>query len=230
MRLFRVLTAHDCSHQILLRSVVILRIDRPPPVRLMPQFSFRPSLPPSDLSTAPSTRQPTPSVDTAPDLLSMLTLSNNPILANFGGPGAQSPVFGMPSFVQVNDQASTSGYANGYVSLGPDAMDEDFVVNDMDEFMEDDDDERERDPNAMDWSPVRPAHRSNHRATSMRPNGVRNDDVFLRPQKFFPREEPTGLENLFERTIKLSDDDIARLEEERKNKGWLGWIKGRPIK
>jgi len=107
-------------------------------------------------------------------------------------------------------------------------MDEDYAFNDPDEFMNDDDEEKERDPDAMDWSPIRPQRRNNY-PSGRRPNGIRNDDVLLRPQRFFPREEPTGLENLFEQTIKLSDDDIARLEDQKKS-SWLGWMKSRSNK
>lgn len=178
---------------VLLRSAMILRIDRPPPVRLMEQFSYRPSLPPSDTSSAPESRLATPAVDTAPDLLSTLTLSNNPVLAG--------PVFGVPSFAQR---------MNGHAADGCGPAD---AIVDMDDAM-DEDDERERDPDAMDWTPASPAA----------PPRTRTENVLLRPQRFFPREEPTGLESLFAETIKLSDDDIARLEEQQR-RGLLGWVR-----
>lgn len=187
----------------------------------MEQFSHRPSLPPSD-SRYPS-RHGTPVADAAPDLLSTLTLSNNPVLAmpGHGRAGATSPVFGMPSFAQLN------GAANGHVPV-PDAMDEDAGAAETDDPMEDDDD-GERDPDAMDWSPLHPAHRAARnarRANGHRPNGARGGDLALRPQRFFAPEEPTGLEGLFEKTIKLADDDLSRREAER-NRGWMGWVKGR---
>ena len=49
--------------------------------------------------------------------------------------------------------------------------------------------------------------------------------MLLRPQRFFPREEPTGLEGLFEKTITLADDDLARLEGPQG--GLLGWVRKR---
>lgn len=57
------------------------------------------------------------------------------------------------------------------------------------------DDDDERDPDAMDIDPASPAKRPSN-----------NDDgSWLRPQRFFAPEEPTGLETLFARTIKLVD-------------------------
>ena len=61
---------------------------------------------------------------------------------------------------------------------------------DMDD---DDDDERKPDPDAMDIDRSSPVK-------------LRNEDGhLLRPQRFFAPEEPTGLENLFARTIRLAD-------------------------
>lgn len=68
---------------------------------------------------------------------------------------------------------------------------------------EDYDDSREQDPNAMDWSPtVSPAKQGPHVSLKRDNNGF-----ILRPQKFYAPEEPTGLENLFEKTIRLADGD-----------------------
>ena len=101
-------------------------------------------------------------------------------------------------------------------------MDENVDYFDMDDPM-DEEDEDERDPNAMDWSPIHPAYRSQRRVNS---HAVRQDDVNMRPQRFFAPEEPTGLENLFEKTIKLADDDSIRREERRKQGGWRQWVIG----
>ncbi len=62
----------------------------------------------------------------------------------------------------------------------------------MDMDMDDDD---ERDPDAMDIDPASPAKRLSNS----------DDGSWLRPQRFFAPEEPTGLENLFARTIRLVD-------------------------
>ncbi len=53
----------------------------------------------------------------------------------------------------------------------------------------------ERDPDAMDIDPASP----------MKKPGRDDDGSWLRPQRFFAPEEPTGLENLFARTIRLAD-------------------------
>lgn len=129
------------------------------------------------------------------------------------------------------------------------AMDKDF-----DPFDDDDDvdrdadgDEKEKDPNAMDWSPIAPANpyrqKRHLKAIGGGPNvngqavarktGRWDDGSWLRPQKFFVPEEPTGLEGLFEKTISLEDDGaFGRMngkngkEGEAKSK-WLGWVKGK---
>ena len=59
----------------------------------------------------------------------------------------------------------------------------------MDVDMEDDD------ADAMDIDPASPMKRS----------GRDDDASWLRPQRFFAPEEPTGLENLFAKTIQLVD-------------------------
>lgn len=59
-----------------------------------------------------------------------------------------------------------------------------------------DDDDDDRDPDAMDIDPSSPVKKV-----------ARDDDAsWLRPQRFFAPEEPTGLENLFARTIRLVDN------------------------
>lgn len=132
---------------------------------------------------------------------------------------ATSPVFGMPSLAHLNGHASH----NGHVPIEADDMDDDIDAIELDNAMDDDDEENERDPDAMDWSPIHPARRSQRRL-----NSVRNDDVSLRPQRFFAPEDPTGLENLFEKTIKLADDDFVRREEERRKRGgWRRWVAGK---
>lgn len=66
-----------------------------------------------------------------------------------------------------------------------------------------DEDAEGRDPNAMDWSPtVTPA-----RASVRKPLKRDDNGFILKPQTFYAPEEPTGLENLFEKTIKLADGD-----------------------
>lgn len=80
------------------------------------------------------------------------------------------------------------------------------------EMDEDDDDlsSSAKDPDAMDWSPIHPSSSRNNNShmrngpQSRKQNG---DGMWLRPQRFFAPEEPTGLENLFTNTIRLVDDE-----------------------
>ncbi|THG94954.1 hypothetical protein EW026_g6609, partial [Hermanssonia centrifuga] len=173
---------------VLIRSATILRVERPPPVQLQARFSHRPSSfydPSSSSVSPPFSRPSTPALGTDPDLLSTLSLSNKPILAH---PATGNPIFGIPSL-------PVGGRQDGG----------DLSLNAMDE---DEEEERERDPNAMDWSPLSPARNrhqnQNHHAPAA---DASSSAFFVRPQRFFAPEEPTGLENLFAKTIKLADDD-----------------------
>ncbi|KAH8835905.1 Ima1 N-terminal domain-containing protein [Flagelloscypha sp. PMI_526] len=56
-------------------------------------------------------------------------------------------------------------------------------------------------PDAMDWSPTNGTDR-NHRG--------RDPTSYIRPQTYFPPEEPTGLEDLFNRATSLVDDSPVR--------------------
>ncbi|KAF9455088.1 hypothetical protein P691DRAFT_792180 [Macrolepiota fuliginosa MF-IS2] len=68
---------------------------------------------------------------------------------------------------------------------------------------ENQDDDVDEDENAMDWTPTDPRIV----ASRKRKNNTKHtdDNVWLRPQKFFAPEKPTGLESLFART-RLDDD------------------------
>ncbi|KAG1715992.1 hypothetical protein ID866_1157 [Astraeus odoratus] len=87
-----------------------------------------------------------------------------------------NPIFGTPSLLSTAGQKSTSPMKV---------------------------DDGHHDEDAMDWSPTEPSQ------LKPRPGkGSVNDDdgSWLRPQKFFPPEQPTGLETLFAST-KLDDGD-----------------------
>ena len=68
----------------------------------------------------------------------------------------------------------------------------------------------------MDWEPLvgdkdtnqqRPLlHQRKPQTSTQKPKN--DSDVWLRPQRFFPHEQPTGLENLLMRT-RLIDDEFA---------------------
>lgn len=150
-------------------SFVALRVQKPPPIRLIDTSSHQhlaaSAHPTPELSPRSS---PAPHAQNAsePDLLASLSLSSNPIIS------PSNPIFGLPSLV-----ASNSTYAGSQIK---------------------DDDE---DEDAMDWTPTVPS--------PAKPRRILNDDddgSWVRPQRFFPPERPTGLESLFAST-KLDDRD-----------------------
>ncbi|KAI0651964.1 Ima1 N-terminal domain-containing protein [Trametes meyenii] len=162
---------------ILLFSYLVLKVQRPPPVRLVDTKGHLRAL--SATPSLPSSRDTTPAAP-EPDLFSTLTLSNNPVLA---APGpSHNPIFGMSSFSSSGHPPSPPRRNTNSAPRSP--------SQDVD--MDDDDD---RDPDAMDIDPSSPVKRPRQ-----------DDDAsWLRPQRFFAPEEPTGLENLFARTIRLVD-------------------------
>ncbi|RDX55742.1 hypothetical protein OH76DRAFT_1396081 [Lentinus brumalis] len=160
---------------IIISSIFVLRVQRPPPVRLVDSKSHLQQL--SATPSITSSRDGTPAAP-EPDLLASLTLSNKPIL----GAPAQNPIFGIPSFKTPARSASPPRRPSSTTPRSPS----------MDVDMDDDD---ERDPDAMDIDPASP----------MKKPGRDDDGSWLRPQRFFAPEEPTGLENLFARTIRLAD-------------------------
>ncbi|KAI0361496.1 hypothetical protein OH77DRAFT_1469186 [Trametes cingulata] len=161
---------------IVLWSHLVLKVQHPPPVRLIDSKSHLRAL--SATPSLPSSRDVTPAAP-EPELLASLTLSNNPVIA----PPPHNPIFGMPSF-SAGPPSSPPRRPSSTTPRSP--------SQDID--MEDDDDD-DRDPDAMDIDPSSPVKR-----------GARDDDgSWLRPQRFFAPEEPTGLENLFARTIRLVD-------------------------
>lgn len=161
--------------QALLTCAFVLQVQHPPPVRLVDSNAQLHRL--SATPSVASSRDATPVIP-EPDIFSTLSLSNNPVLGTASG---HNPIFGVPSLPIAASQLSPS--QPGGASPRSPGMDMDM------------DDDDERDPDAMDIDPASPAKRPNN-----------NDDgSWLRPQRFFAPEEPTGLETLFARTIKLVD-------------------------
>ncbi|KAF9822098.1 hypothetical protein IEO21_00092 [Rhodonia placenta] len=115
-----------------------------------------------------------------------------PILAPPANISPSKPVFGKPSLVASLSQPHDADLSN--------TMD-----------IEDDDDSPTgpRDPDAMDWSPIRPPPSRDrpHVLNGRSHFGQDEDGNLLRPQRFFAPEEPTGLESLFANTIRLADDE-----------------------
>ena len=213
-------------------------------------------------------------------MFSALTLSNQPVLPNqasnqhFHTDGrarsdAPKPVFGLTSLSSVSHISEIQQMNGGAGSADVNAMIEDYDQFDDENAYNDDGEERNHDPNAMDWSPISPDKRSQVQRHSFQPlhvnggngavypypypyqsqphrppqqqqmarkqgqGGAWDDGSWMRPQRFFVPEEPTGLEGLFEQTISLSDDDrLAGSKGMNGNAGegksqWLDWVKGR---
>lgn len=68
--------------------------------------------------------------------------------------------------------------------------------------------DEDRDDDEMDWMPTDPSASSRRNA----PRKALTDDddgSWLRKQRFFPPEQPTGLEGLFARTLLMDDTDSS---------------------
>lgn len=76
------------------------------------------------------------------------------------------------------------------------------------------------DEDAMDWTPTNPS------PVKVRTAAADDDGAWLRPQRFFPPERPTGLESLFAGT-KLDDGD--RPPAKQITPAWMGRWNARGI-
>ncbi|KAH9858081.1 Ima1 N-terminal domain-containing protein [Lenzites betulinus] len=159
-------------------SHLVLKVQHPPPVKLIDSKSHLRGL--SATPSLPSSRSTTPAMPEH-DLLATLSLSSNPVLAA----PAHNPIFGLPSLATAGASSSSPPRKRGAAPAQSPSLD-----MDMDEDEDDD-----RDPDAMDIDPSSPVKR----------RGADDDASWLRPQRFFAPEEPTGLENLFATTIRLVD-------------------------
>ncbi|GJJ09886.1 hypothetical protein Clacol_004110 [Clathrus columnatus] len=63
----------------------------------------------------------------------------------------------------------------------------------------------------MDWTPVNTPDKDKQAK-----------EIWIRPQKFFPPEQPTGLEDLFQKAAKL-DDDASSDHKPEDGRGWSRW-------
>jgi len=77
---------------------------------------------------------------------------------------------------------------------------------------------REIDADAMDWTPTDSSCSGKPR-TRQEPD----DGSWLRPQRFFAPEKPTGLERLFERTLLVDDTPMVIDEGKGRNTGFATW-------
>jgi hypothetical protein len=188
-------------------------------------------------------------------MFSALTLSNKPVLpgqhqANgHARPEAPKHIFGISSLASAAHITEPSESMMTQDDMNAMDEDDDLFDNDNDNGNDNDDD---RDPNAMDWSPIKPAKSPPQRRSLKMTGGVGsgglqrqqvtrttgqwNDGSWMRPQRFFVPEEPTGLEGLFEQTISLSDDARLKVNAVKGQNGrdsvkerWLGleWMRGR---
>lgn len=164
---------------------------------------------------ATTSRGATPAIE--PDFLAPLSLSSKPVVVPPPGP-SNNPIFGVPSFAQ--SPPLDYGHSND-------------PFNDSIMDMEDDDEApspRKGDPDAMDWTPTNPSpEKPNHMLNGNGQARYHDDGSWLRPQRFFAPEEPTGLEGLFSTTIKLSDDEHATADAHARARGkfvqWLNPVK-----
>ena len=127
----------------------------------------------SSLPPAPPHRFPVQQVQAQEsDLFGSLTLSNNPLATI-----RTNPIFGSPSLHNP-----------------PPPSEERQEVED---------------PDAMDWTPTNPSPNKERMNPFLRAgsapvrsrDGEGEDDIVLRRQRFFPPEEPTGLEGLLGKTV-----------------------------
>lgn len=152
--------------QIFVTSFVALRLQKPPPIRLIDTSSHQHLLSSSTRPTPELSPTPDPQTANEPDLLASLSLSSKPIIS------PSNPIFGLPSLLSSNPLSSEKNM-----------------------------DDEEEDENAMDWTPTVPSPKKPRRITD-----DDDDGSWLKPQRFFPPERPTGLESLFAST-KLDDRD-----------------------
>lgn len=129
-----------------------------------------------------------------PAHFSTLSLSSTPVIT--GQSNSVNPIFGQPSLLNKSPQQPQENINDLFEPTGRlgEDVDEDEVLRRT----------RPRsDPDAMDWEPASPAK-----------GGIgasgRDDGSWMRQQRFFPPEEPTGLEGLFMRTRLVDEDDPAR--------------------
>ncbi|KAI5124150.1 hypothetical protein M0805_000960 [Coniferiporia weirii] len=211
---------------VLVMSYFSITIHKPVPIRLINTSAHR-ALSPlsgSEPASAPSSQAPfttssvdfsmsnargTPAVMSEPDLFATLSLSSNPIIEG-ATTVTSNPRFGQPSLVISSRDTS----ANWYPHKSPLKVTGNAYDNgDFDET-ETPRRARERDPDAMDWEPPSPSTAG--RVATAKTNKNIDDGSWLRQQRFFPPEEPTGLEGLLMRTRLIDEDDAQMYSHELK--------------
>lgn len=74
----------------------------------------------------------------------------------------------------------------------------------------------EVDVDAMDWSPTDALSEQHKQESAKQPD----EGSWLRPQRFFAPEQPTGLEGLFERTLLVKD--TLSIEDDSQRRPYIG--------
>ncbi|KLO20762.1 hypothetical protein SCHPADRAFT_992074 [Schizopora paradoxa] len=193
-------------------SYFSIRIRRPSPIRLIDTSASRALTPMPESQPGNNTtlrRSSTPSLSSTvssavsePDLFATLSLSPDPIIANYAASSSINPIFGKPSLLVKSENTNSRG---GEVNYYPDDD-------------HDDDTFAAKDPNAMDWEPIATTNSAKRNPQQTR----RTDDgVWLRQQRFFPPEEPTGLETLLMHTRLVDDEDVK--QRGRRNPTHVRW-------
>ncbi|EIW86867.1 hypothetical protein CONPUDRAFT_161500 [Coniophora puteana RWD-64-598 SS2] len=160
---------------IIIGSLAFLRLDHPPPIRLiqtsnpLSRASSVLLTPDGSFATARSTPAPLSARSSHRSLepdLSVLSLSSKPTMVP-----PSHPIFGHASLAPAVESA----------------MDQDPTYSPG----------NARESDAMDWQPTDPRAQGTH---AQRSNAEEEQGSWLRPQRFFAPEQPTGLETLFAST------------------------------
>ncbi|KAF9651998.1 hypothetical protein BDM02DRAFT_3090013 [Thelephora ganbajun] len=185
---------------VLIISFVTLGVVRPPSIRLIEPTTISSATRSSSLPPGPTPRLPIlqqPQVQES-DLFGSLTLTHNPLATI-----RTNPIFGSPSLQNPPPPAEEKGGVE--------------------------------DPDAMDWTPTNPSPKKERmnpflRAGSapVRPqHGEGEEELVLRRQKFFPPEEPTGLEGLLSKTVLIEPPPTLSSSNGTDTKGAGGWWRRR---
>ncbi|KIJ68203.1 hypothetical protein HYDPIDRAFT_81318 [Hydnomerulius pinastri MD-312] len=164
---------------VFISSFATLHLQRPPPIRLI-DTSSHVHLQPSSARATPelSSHSARASPMPMPHAISEPDLLAGLTLSSKPVVSPTNPIFGLPSLL-----SSTAALQESPIKVD-DSPDED----------------------AMDWTPTNPSP-----AKGKKSRGGEDDDnddgSWLRPQKFFPPERPTGLEALFASTKLVDEGD-----------------------
>ena len=160
--------------KVLVISFVTLKVVRPPSIRLIEPTTVSSTARSSSLPPTSLGRFPTPQQPQVQesDLFGSLTLSNNPLTTI-----RTNPIFGSPSLQNPPPPIEHEREAE--------------------------------DPDAMDWAPTNPSPKKERVNPFLRAGSAPvhsrheegEEELVLRRQRFFPPEEPTGLEGLLNKTV-----------------------------